>query len=244
MTTMTATRAATSTKRSGLSGFRPSSRSRTRIAVGALLSIAAVGAMLTVFATTDKRTPVLQVVRDVPAGSQLSADDLRVIEVSVDSSLAVVPSSQLSLVVGQYAKVRVVAGSLLASPMLQSAPLVGPGAAIVAISVPEGELPVGLRERSRVQLVFPQASVAEVPPAPVEGRVVGLPAAADSVTGGSSLSIEVAVADAATLAAATRVRVVLLDPGVDPASEPAAATSTTATPTTATPTTAAGAVTP
>ena len=159
-------------------------------------------------------------VRDVPAGAQLSLDDVRVIEVSADSSLAVVASSQLPLVVGQYAKVRMVAGSLLASPMLQAAPLVGAGSAIVAVAVPGGELPVGLRERSRVQLVFPQTSSAEAPPAPVEGRVVGLPAAADSITGRESLSIEVAVQDAPTLAAAAEVRVVLLDPGVDPASAP------------------------
>ena len=220
MTAVTTTRAATSTTRTGTSAFRPSSRSRARVAFGMLLSIAAVGAMLTVFAAADERTAVLQIVRDVPAGAQLSRDDVRVIEVSADSSLAVVASSQLPLVVGQYAKVRMVAGSLLAVPMLQAAPLVGAGSAIVAVAVPGGELPVGLRERSRVQLVFPQTSSAEAPPAPVEGRVVGLPAAADSITGRESLSIEVAVEDAPTLAAAAEVRVVLLDPGVDPASAP------------------------
>ena len=226
MTTATATRAATSTTRSGTSAFRPSSRSRVRVTLGLLLSIAAVGAMLTVFATANERTAVLQVVRDVPAGAQLSPDDVRVIEVSADSSLAVVASSRLALVVGQYAKVRMVAGSLLTSPMLQAMPLVGSGSAIVAVAVPSGELPIGLRERSRVQLVFPQTSGAEVSPRPVEGRVVGLPMAADSITGRESLSIEVAIADAPTLAAAAEVRVVLLDPGVDPAS----ATTTAVTP--------------
>jgi hypothetical protein len=213
MSSITATRPASTTLRVGTSAFRPSSRSRVRIAVGALLTLAAIGVMLTVFASANKRTPVLQVVRDVPAGAQLSVDDVRIIEVSVDSSLAVVPSSQMMAIVGQYAKVRIVAGSLVAPSMLQSTALVAPGAAIVAVSVPSGELPVGLRERSRVLLVFPRSSADDAAPAPVE-----LPQTTDTVTGRESLSIEVAVGDAAVLAAAAEVRVVLLDPGVDAAS--------------------------
>jgi hypothetical protein len=51
----------------------------------------------------------------------------------------------------------------------------------------------------------------------VFGRVVGLPTVPDSVTGQLSLSVEVATADAVTVAMAAKVRVVLLDPGVDPA---------------------------
>jgi hypothetical protein len=51
----------------------------------------------------------------------------------------------------------------------------------------------------------------------VVGRVVGLPAAPDSTTGQMSVSLEVAVADAVVIAGAEKVRLVLLDPGVDPA---------------------------
>lgn len=199
--------------------FRPSSRSRVRIAVGALLAAVAVGVMLLIFATTDKRVPVLQLVRDVPAGQQLSNADLRTIEVSADPTLAVVAASDLDLVVGRYAKVRMISGSLLAEPMLQAAPLVAPGSAVVALTVPSGELPIGLRERSQVQLVFPPTgSAGAVPPAPVTGRVVGLPSEPDAVTGKLALSVEVSAADAVTVAGAADVRVVLLDPGADPAS--------------------------
>ncbi len=200
--------------------FRPSSRSRARIAIGALLAIGAVAVMLLVFSTADKRVAVLQLVHDVPAGQQVGAGDVRTIEVSADPTLAVVHSSDLALVVGTYAKVRMVAGSLLTQPMLQAEPLVAPGAAVVAVTIPAGELPVGLRERSQVQLVFPllvnQADVA--PPLPVVARVIGLPTSADAVTGELSLSVEVGVADAVTVAQASAVRIVLVDPGVDPAS--------------------------
>ena len=181
-----------------------------------MLSLVAVGVVLFVFSTTDKRVAVLQVVRDIPAGSQLSAGDVRPIELSTDPSLAVVNAADLDAVVGRYAMVRIVTGGLLATSLLQVAPLVTPGAAVVAVTVPADELPAGLRERSRVQVVVPPAG-GEVQLAPVVGRVVGLPATPDSVTGQLSVSLELAAADAVVIAGADKVRVVLLDPGVDTA---------------------------
>ena len=174
-----------------------------RIAIGTLLSLVAVGVVLLVFSTADRRVAVLQVVRDLPAGTQLTTDDVRSIELSSDPSLAVVRSADLASVVGQYTKVRIVTGGLLAAGLLQSAPLVAPGSAVVAVTVPSGELPAGLRERSQVQVVLlPNGGDDAVPP-PVVGRVVGLPIAPDSVTGQMSISLEVAAADAVAVAGAT-----------------------------------------
>jgi hypothetical protein len=175
-----------------------------------------VGVVLFVFSTTDKRVAVLQVVRDIPAGTQLNAADLRTIELSTDPSLAVVKASDLATVVGLYAKVRIVTGGLLAAGLVQVAPLVAAGSAVVAVTVPSGELPAGLRERSQVQIVIPPTGDTE-PPLPVVGRVVGLPASPDSTTGQMSVSLEVSAGDAFVVASATRVRIVLLDPGVDSA---------------------------
>ena len=175
----------------------------------------AVGVVLLVFSTTDKRVAVLQVVHDIPAGNQLGVADVRSIELSADPSLAVVKASDIASIVGRYAKVRIVTGGLLATGLLQAEPLVTLGAAVVAVSVPAGELPAGLRERSQVQVVIP-SSGDDVPAASVVGRVVGLPAAPDSSTGQLSVSLEVAVDDAVAVASAGRVRIVLLDPGVDP----------------------------
>jgi SAF domain-containing protein len=197
-------------------GFRPSSRSRVRIAIGTLLSLISVGVVLLVFSTADKRVPVLQVVHDIPAGAQLTAADVRSIELSTDPSLAVVKASDIATVVGEYTKVRIVTGGLVAAGLLQTTPLVAPGAAVVAVTVPSGELPIGLRERSRVQIVMPPTAAAAAPLA-VVGRVVGLPTEPDSVTGQMSVSLEVASTDAVTVATAGKVRLVLLDPGVDPA---------------------------
>ena len=196
-------------------GFRPSSRSRARIAIGTVLSLVAVGAVLLVFSTADKRVAVLQVVRDLPAGTQIGAADVRTIELSTDPSLAVIKATDIAGVVGQYTKVRIVTGGLLAAGLLQPEALVGPGSAVVAVTIPSGELPAGLRERSQVQIVIATSSDGAAS-LPVVGRVVGLPEAPDAVTGQLSLSFEVAAADAVVVAGATRVRVVLLDPGVDP----------------------------
>ena len=176
----------------------------------------AVGVVLLVFASADKRVAVLQVVRDLPAGAQLTADDVRSIDVSADPSLAVVHAVDLPTIVGQYAKVRIVGGGLLSTGLLQARPLVGPGAAVVAVTLPAGEVPAGLRERSQVEVVMPTTGDT-LPLAPVTGRVVGLPAAPDSVTGQMSLSLEVSSADAVTVANAAAVRVVLIDPGMDAA---------------------------
>jgi hypothetical protein len=199
---------------SSRAGFRPSSRSRVRIAVGSLLSIVAVGVVLLVFSTADRRVAVLQVVRDLPAGTQLEPADVRSIELSTDPSLAVVKAVDISTVVGQYTKVRIVSGGLLAPGLLQPGALVAPGSAVVAVTIPSGELPAGLRERSQVQIVIPVTGD-DVAVLPVLGRVVGLPEAPDSVTGQLSVSFEVSALDAVAVAGATRVRVVLLDPGLD-----------------------------
>jgi hypothetical protein len=185
-----------------------------RIAVGMLLSTAAVGVVLLVFSTADRRVAVLQVVHDLPAGAQLGAADLRSIELSTDPSLAVVKAIDIATVIGQYTKVRIVTGGLLASGLLQPGALVAPGSAVVAVTIPAGELPSGLRERSQVLIVIPDASD-DAPSVSVVGRVVGLPNAPDSVTGQLSVSFEVSAVDAVAVASATRVRVVLLDPGLD-----------------------------
>ncbi|HEY0518730.1 MAG TPA: SAF domain-containing protein [Ilumatobacteraceae bacterium] len=176
--------------------------------------MASVGVILLVFSTADRRVSVLQVVHDLPAGSRIAAEDLRSVELSVDPTLAVVASSNIAAVVGQYAKVRIVTGGLLATGLLQAGALVAPGSAVVAVTIPSGELPAGLRERSQVEIVMPTTGD-DVAPGPVIGRVVGLPDAPDSVTGQLSVSFELSAVDAVAVASAKNVRVVLLDPGVD-----------------------------
>ena len=200
-------------------GFRPASRRRARIAGGAALVAVAIGGNVAVYSGLHDRDSVLQVIRDVPAGEQVTADDLRSIDVDADDTLRVVGADQLPAIVGEYAKVRLIAGSLLVAEALQSSSLVSAGSAIVAIQVPEGALPIGLRERSQVRLVVPVVGDATTGGAPtvVSGRVVGLPTAPLTATGTLSLSVELAEEVAASVAASDEVRVVLIEPGTDDA---------------------------
>jgi hypothetical protein len=188
---------------------RLSSRARGRLAVGALVVAVGVLLNLAVYRGVNDRTPVLQLARDVPAGQQLVPEDFRSVGVGSDGNFRSVPAAELNALVGSYAKVRLVAGTLLAREALQPSPLVGAGASVVAVTVPAGEVPVGVRERSKVAVVLVAADRSSKS---VNGVVVGLPTTASSA-GLVSVSIEVALTDAAGVAAAEKVRLVLLDPG-------------------------------
>ena len=188
---------------------RISSRARGRLALGALVVVIGVLINLAIYRGVDDRSPVLQLNRDVPAGQQISADDFRTVEIGSDGAFRSVPSSDLTAVVGSYAKVRLIAGTLLAREALQAAPLVAAGASVVAVTVPAGEVPIGLRERSRLSVVMVASDRTSTS---VAGLVVGLPSQAGS-SGQVSVSIELAAGDAGPVAAAEKVRLVLLDPG-------------------------------
>jgi hypothetical protein len=194
-------------------GFQPASRRRNRIALGVLLAAIAIGGNVYVYAGLDARQPVVQVVRDVPAGEQITPDMLRTVDVDADSTVNLVPGSRLESLIGNYAKVRLVSGSLVTGEAIQAEPLVAPGSAVVAIQVPDGTLPVGLRERVPVVLVVPGGPGAQgaTEPVTIDGQVVGLPTPTDSALGIQSLSVEVARGDAAIVAASDDVRVVLVE---------------------------------
>lgn len=198
------------------SGFRPLGRRRMRMLAGVAVFLLGIGGNLAVYSSLDARSEVLQVVRDVPAGEQISAQDLRPVEVWLDPTVNAVPSVHAGQVVGAYARVRLVAGSLIVSEVVQERPLVTPGAAVLAIEIPESQLPTGLRERSSVLVVMVPAPFGEfVSLPPVPAVVVGLPAAAAGVSGRVSISLELALDAAVMIAGTDAVRLVLLDPRPD-----------------------------
>ncbi len=200
------------------SGFRPTARRRNRLAAGLALGAVAIGGNLMVYLSVDSSQPVVQVVRDVPAGNQITPDMLRTVDADVDSTVNLIRGADLDSLVGQYAKVRLVSGSLVVRPALQSDPLLTPGNAVVAIELKAAELPIGLRERVPVRLVVPGETAEDsANSATIEGRVVGLPIASDSGLGTQSVSIELAASDASVVAAADNVRLILLVPSEDPA---------------------------
>jgi SAF domain len=158
---------------------------------------------------------VLQLAANVRAGEQIVATDLRVVEVELDDTVPVVPADRLASIVGQYASVYIPAGTLLVDVLVRPDPLVAPGRSVVAVEIRPTQVPYGLLERSRVQIVV--VGDGDAPAFVTEGRVVSVIGSDAEGSEVGSMSVEVAAADAAVIAGADDdVRIVLLDPGVDP----------------------------
>ena len=215
-------------------GFRPASRRRARVAAGAALAAVGIGGNVLLYTSLDDTTEVLQLTANVRAGEQIDATDLRVVEVELDPTVPVVTADRIGSIVGQYASVYIPAGTLLVDVLVRPDPLVAPGRSVVAIEIRPTQVPYGLLERSRVQIVV--VGDADAPAFVTEGRVVSVISTDAEGSEVGSMSVEVAAADAAVIAGADDdVRIVLLDPGVDPveATQPTPAAASTAPPATA-----------
>lgn len=194
-------------------GFRPTSRRRARVAGGVALAAVAIGGNVLVYSSLNKSTEVVQLVTNVRAGDQITAGDVRIVEADLDQTVPYVAADDVGVIVGQYARTYLPSGTLIIPQVVQSNPLVSPGTAVVAVVVAGGGLPVGVVERSRVQLVYRTGTAFTV----VEGRVVARPSG-ESMADGVAITVEVPVDAAPSLAAAADdVRVVLLDADTDPA---------------------------
>lgn len=194
-------------------GFRPGSRRRARIAGGAALAAVAIGGNVLLYTSLDDRTEVVQVVTDIRAGELVTADALRIVEVDLDPTVPVVAADDLATVVNQHARVHIASGTLLAPVLVQPTPLVGLDSAIVAIELRPTRVPDGVRERSLLELIVP-GDAGELR---TTARVVTRPTEVAGISGVVSMSVEVAGADAAAVASGDDLRIVLLDPGDDPA---------------------------
>lgn len=219
-------------------GLRVRPQRPGRALFGVLLVVVSVVVALTIYTRVGDRHEVLAVTRTVLAGEQLTAADLRVVSISSDDSLPSVPSSAMDSMVGQYARVRMVQGSLLVVDSVQSRPLVDPSKVLMSVPVALSGVPTGLREGSRlVLIVTPKAAGASAQPVLVEASVAAVPRNLGELVGGGdsnqstvALSVEVAPESAAVVGSADKVAVAVLPP--DAAFPAAAAPSVESTPST------------
>jgi hypothetical protein len=191
-----------------------------RALVGALVVVASVVAALALFTRIGDRTEVLAVARDVLAGEQITDADLEVVSISSDDAIPTVPASQRAAIVGQYARVRLLAGSLVAGESVQPDPLVDPDRVLMSVVVPVGLVPAGLREQSRVVLVVTPPAVGGDRPAPVlvEAVVAAVPrnlgelvGSSDTGQGTVALAVEVPPAYVGVVGEAEAVSIGVLD---------------------------------
>ena len=210
----TATSSVASTVRRGSS--RVSRRSVMLSCGGALVVVLGLLISVAHARSSDARRLVLVVSHDLPAGARLSDSDLAVSRVATDGAVAVLPASQRAAMVGQFLRVRLLAGQLMASGFVQPTPLVSAGKVVVALPVTAVQLPWGLHELSKVELIVTPTAGSTggaAVPFTTEAVVVRYPQFGKDGASTAALSVEVDPASAPPLVAAGRnVAVVLLDP--------------------------------
>jgi len=168
------------------------SRRRPALAVGSVaLIVACLAVFISVYLKAGGQESVLAMVRAVPQGQILTADDLTAVRVSVGSRIETVAAADATSVVGQRAAELLEPGSLLTADDLVARFAPPAGDAIVGIALKDGQ--------------FPASGVA--PGETVEVILTGLPGEQDSTTipvsTGADPSTSAAAASAAATAAAT-----------------------------------------
>ncbi|SRR5690606_3103937 len=183
------------------------------VGIGVLAIVLAALGSATLFRAVGPSQEYLALARDVPVGAQVTAADLRVVRLNASPGLTPVPVSEVDQVIGRYAAVPLVAGSLLTPQQLTAEPVPGPGEQLVAVTISRDRVPGGtLRAGDPILLVATGGSSDEEAPRTFPARVHDVRGAAGR---GSDLVLSLLVdqrngAAIASLAASGRVAVVLL----------------------------------
>lgn len=187
------------------------------LAIVLIVGLAALGAFF--YSKAGQKTPVVVVVRDVPAGHRIERSDLSTVDVA--GAVTAVGGSHLDAVLGQTATVELLPNTLLQRSMLTAAGPLGPGLSMVGVELKPGQLPAnGLSDGARVQVLqLPDKTTGSLPTAGSAGSAPVVLAAMATVyastqdpsqTGGTLLTLIVPSSDAAAIAAASSAGVVAL----------------------------------
>lgn len=109
----------------------------------------------------------LAVAKRVEIGTQLTRADLTVVRITVDPALKPMPASSTDRVVGRYAAVALVPGTLLAEGQLSDTAVPGAGKQLVGLSLTNDRLPTDrIRPGAQVMLVITGDDAPAVPNQP------------------------------------------------------------------------------
>lgn len=181
------------------------------LAIVLIVGLAALGAYL--YSKAGQKTPVVVVVKDVPAGHQVARDDLSTVNVA--GGVTAVAGAHLDSVVGEVATVQLLPNTLLQRSMVTDASPLPSGAALVGVELKPGQLPAtGVADGARVRVLqLPNRSgntaagrAAVLVPAATVYATVPDP----SQTGGTLATLIVPNAAAAPIAAASSEGLVAL----------------------------------
>jgi hypothetical protein len=202
----------------------------------AIASVAVVFASVAIFVSIYSRAShqvaVIAITRSVPPGARITANDLGSANVVISGTVSPVPVAQAGEIVGKFAAVALVPGSLLTMADVSRSHTLAPGDAVVGIALKDGQLPsAGVEPGDEVMVVqtgtpgspAPAASTASGGAASSTGvlvpsaRVYGVSSPPLNSSGATSelVSIEVSstvAAEVSVAAAANQVSLVLLPP--------------------------------
>ena len=202
----------------------PRQRSTVAIIVAVLAVAGGALAGVVAYKAGSGRQSVLAASQQITAGHVLQPSDLRVVDVSTDGGLSLVPATDEDSVIGRPVGVPVSAGSPLTTGDLSPVPAVGPGEALVGVLCKAGQYPPSIAPGDTVEVIDGSAtgqsssSVVPVEPqaAPLEATVISVDAPTDTATVGTVITLRMP-ADAAPSvsreATAGRISLIVVHPG-------------------------------
>jgi hypothetical protein len=185
---------------------------RGYVAAGVLAIVLAALGSASLFRAVLPDGEYLAVAAEVPAGRRVAATDLTVVRLAVPPGLSPVPAADAERVVGLYAAVPLVPGTLLVRDQLTDRPVPAPGEQLLAVPLAADRLPGDTHRPGAPVLLVATGDVAR------DGPPRTFPARVHDVRGvgrGGDRVVSVVVAErdgpvVAALAAADRLALLLV----------------------------------
>lgn len=196
----------------------PRRRSPAMVSIGIVLVVlGALGAWRFVGVAASGTHPYLAVFKPVPVGAKVTADDLQVVRITSAAGLNPIPADQEHLVLGKYARVELIAGSLLTADELTDSASPGSGQALVGLQLKPSQRPSrDLRAGDQLTLIEtpdPSAPSSDADQTPVTWTATVLDVARRADDGSQVIDVVVDAGDAsavATMGNAGRIVAVLV----------------------------------
>lgn len=110
-------------------------------------------------ASSTEQTPVLALRNGVERGEVITVDDLQVVGIGSDDSLAVLTEAQAGLVIGRVARTDLPAGALITAEQFSDGSLITTGEGVVGLSLEPGQFPsISLSAGDAVAVVLTPAA--------------------------------------------------------------------------------------
>ena len=193
----------------------PRQRRVPYLLVGILLVLGCAAAGVVVALRLGHRVPALELARPVSVGQALTTQDVREVDVSAGTGLAVIPARSLAQVVGRPVAYSLPAGTLLTRQVLGAAQVPPAGQAVAAVGLKAGQVPSGLQPGNHVTVVVePDSNAASGKadePASLSWDAVVTNVKDDATDQTTVVSMQMAVEDARQLAAVPAGQVDLVE---------------------------------